>query len=169
MKQVYIGFGSNVGDSLAHLQNVQNRLCSLIPAISLQVSPAYWSEPLLKKGQERSSHDSPYLNAVLGFKTEWDVVSVFHALENLEKQLGRTSGKSEWKPRTVDLDILFYDDMIYEDEFLKVPHSQMCHRKFVLQPLCDLAPDWVHPECGLTIKKLLDLCDDSLKVWLCST
>ena len=170
MVKVFVGFGSNLGDRFANFLQTQNRLQATAGVLQLKCSPLYLTEPLIRPNHSKSTKSNAeknqkYLNAVLCFETTLQIRPLFQLLQDLEKQMGRTTGKGLWRPRTVDLDLLFYGDVIFLDASLQIPHPAIPARRFVLQPLCDLAPDFVHPELQLSIKKLLDLCDDPLMVW----
>lgn len=149
---------------MANLQKAQSLLQAMPSVLKLQCSPLYSTEPLLRAAPDRQAENQNYLNAVFTFETTLQIRPLFQLLQELEKQMGRTTGKGQWKPRIVDLDLLFYGDVIFVDASLQIPHPHIAERRFVLQPLNDLAPDFVHPELDLSIKKLLDLCDDPLMV-----
>jgi len=86
------------------------------------------------------------------------------ALE-IEKQLGRKRSGNGYSSRTMDIDIIFYGDSVIDEPDLVVPHPRMHLRNFVLVPLCEIFPDFVHPVFGKTIRQLLEECPDEGKVW----
>jgi len=86
-----------------------------------------------------------FLNAVIKISTLYSLINLFHFLKKIEKELGRTKTE-KWSDREVDLDILFYNDIVYSDEIITVPHLGIVHRDFVLIPLCEIEPRLIHPE-----------------------
>jgi len=166
MAVVFIGFGSNLGNRLQNFATARAFLENMTAFFNIRSSALYHSEPLLRSCTQ-SAKTLPvdwYLNAVFSCETDLSFHEVFVILQDIEKKMGRTSGKGDWSPRIVDLDLLFYDDVIFFDAVLQIPHPQIAKRKFVLRPLLDLSENFVHPEYQLTLKKLFDLCDDPLQV-----
>lgn len=159
----YIGFGSNLGDLMANLESARERLRNVEGVFDLKTSKLYHSEPLTHDGQEQSW----YLNCVFEICTTLPLHALFSELKNIESALGRTR-ESKWNARTVDLDLLFYDLVIYNDNALRVPHREIINRRFVLLPLCDLAPDFEHPEFEIPLRELLDITEDKLHIQLFS-
>jgi 2-amino-4-hydroxy-6-hydroxymethyldihydropteridine diphosphokinase len=156
---VYIGFGSNLGDLIANYATAARKISALSGVASLKSSPLYHSEPL-------SPHDEPqpwYLNGIFEIATQIPPHTLFYALKRIEKDMGRVQ-RRKWAPRVVDLDILFYDRLVYRDDIIGIPHGELANRRFVLQPLCDLAPDFIHPEFGFTVRELLNACGDPLRI-----
>jgi len=86
-----------------------------------------------------------FLNAVIKISTNYSLIELFNFLKNIEKQLGR-SKTEKWGDREIDLDILFYNDIVYSDEILTVPHKGITKRDFVLVPLCEIELHLIHPE-----------------------
>lgn len=158
--KVYIGFGSNQGDLIHNLEAARTRI-QKIPCVlaSLQQSRLYRTEPLTLDHIPQPW----YLNAVFAIETTLTPHQLFAELRKIEKDMGRVSQK-KWVARIVDLDILFYNDLIYSDQDLCVPHREICKRLFVLRPLCDLAPGLVHPEMLMTMAELLEICSSKLAV-----
>ena len=85
-----------------------------------------------------------FVNTVFEVSTLLNPEILLFTLEEIEKEMGRT-GKGDWQPRVIDLDILFYGNEVYESKKLKLPHPEIERRMFVLKPMCDLAPEFVHP------------------------
>ena len=143
---VHLGLGSNLGNR----QDFLNQACSKLSAVTLQnfrSSEIYESEPLLKMKQPN------YFNQVVCGWTELTPVELLEKCQQIETQLGRVR-KEHWGSRKIDLDILSYGKDIVDTERLKIPHPEMEKRSFVLLPLLELSPDWVHPKSGKSIQIL---------------
>ena len=147
---VYLALGSNLGDRLANLHAAQE---ALPPAVRvLAASPIYETPPW-------GYADQPaFLNQALKVETDLEPQDLLKTLKSLELRLGRTPGP-RYGPRQIDLDILFYDDLVFEASDLTIPHPRIEERAFVLMPLADLAPDLRHPVSGLTVREMLQRVD----------
>lgn len=147
MNIVYIAFGSNIGDRGAAIEEALN----LIEQNEMKIvkrSKIYETEPY-------GYVDQPsFLNGAVEVETNLSCRDVLERLLSIENQIGRVR-EFKWGPRIIDLDIIFYNNEIYDEEDLKVPHPDMQSRDFVLKPLNDLCPDYVHPILGKTIRELL--------------
>ncbi len=154
MYTVYIGFGSNIGNRLKHIQNAIHAL-SKTEGITLQeISSVYKTEPV---GYEEQA---AFLNGVAAIQTSLSPLPLLHTLKNIETAIGRQH-RIRWGPREIDLDILIYGDLCFQTEKLVVPHPEMHLRRFVLVPLAEIAPNLVHPVFQETIQTLLErLADD---------
>jgi 2-amino-4-hydroxy-6-hydroxymethyldihydropteridine diphosphokinase len=155
----YIGFGSNLGDLLHNFYVAQDHLCATAQTQVSRISKLYSSEPLAPKGDVQPW----YLNAVFELKTDLSPHELFDRLKKIEQLMGRKSHR-KWASRIIDLDLLFFQDLIFSDQILSVPHRQIENRRFVLMPLCDLIPNFSHPEFELTLQELLAECQDPLQV-----
>ena len=147
MNIVYIAFGSNIGDRGTAIEEALN----LIEQNEMKIvkrSKIYETEPY-------GYVDQPsFLNGAVEVETNLSCRDVLERLLSIENQIGRVR-EFKWGPRIIDLDIIFYNNEIYDEEDLKVPHPDMQNRDFVLKPLNDLCPDYVHPILGNTIRELL--------------
>ena len=151
MSQVYVALGANLGDPLAHIKAAQVALVDLAITGTLRHSPLYRSQPMGPADQP------PYVNGVCTFETALAPHALLDALQAIEQTQGRERKDERWGPRTLDLDILLYDDLIIHDERLTLPHYGMKQREFVLYPLADLCPELILP-CGTTLASLLATC-----------
>ncbi len=106
-----------------------------------------------------------FLNQVIKLKTSLLPEILLQKLLGIEKSLGRKRNE-KWGPRTIDLDILYYNDMIIKTINLIIPHPQIQNRRFTLLPLCDLIPEYIHPVFKKNQRELLKTCSDSLGVWV---
>jgi 2-amino-4-hydroxy-6-hydroxymethyldihydropteridine diphosphokinase len=143
---VYIALGSNLGDRSGNLEAAVE---ALSPSVRVLLrSPIYETPPW-------GYTDQPdFLNQVIQAETELSPQDLLSDLKKIEEQLGRQP-TIQYGPRKIDLDILFYDDLLLESPSLTIPHPQLAERAFVLLPLADLAPDLLHPVLGITIDELL--------------
>lgn len=94
-----------------------------------------------------------FFNAVIKIETDYKPKELFQTLKYIERKLGR-SKSAKWGPREIDLDLLFYNEQVYSDFELKIPHRGITERDFVIIPLCDIAPDLVHPETKIKISDI---------------
>lgn len=154
----YIGIGSNVGDRKANCRKAVESLAEAGRIIG--VSSLYYTEPVGYREQE------DFVNAAAALETNRspiELLAICHALED-KMERRRTV---RWGPRTIDLDILLYGDLIVDLPGLVIPHPSMAERKFVLAPLVELAPEALHPVLNKTMAQLLDELKDSHTVMKC--
>ncbi len=153
----YIGIGSNLGDKRGNIRRAVEALGADPGNRRVRCSPLYSTEPVGKKDQDW------FVNGVVSLETSLGPRELLELLISIEKKMGRVR-REKWGPRTIDLDILFYEDQILKEPNLQVPHPRLHERKFVLLPLRDLAPDWIHPELGKTVSRLLSELDTQERV-----
>ncbi|MFZ7124773.1 MAG: 2-amino-4-hydroxy-6-hydroxymethyldihydropteridine diphosphokinase [Desulfobacterales bacterium] len=101
-----------------------------------------------------------FINAAFRVETRWSPRELLENLKIVQKKAGRTQSPIRFGPRVLDLDIIFYDDLVLSSEDLTLPHPRMHKRRFVLEPLCDIDPRVVHPVLKQDLKRLLDAIDD---------
>ena len=142
---VYLGLGSNMGDRQGNLERALDLLSQRLKVA--RVSSIYDTEPVGNIDQPR------FLNLVCQVYTRLAPGALLALVKGIESKLGRT-GKSG-SPRTIDIDILFYDDQVVETPELTIPHPRLARRAFVLVPLAEIAPGFSHPVSGKIVSELL--------------
>ena len=147
MKTVYLALGSNLGDREAHLRDAIARLEAAEIHI-LRRSPVYETEP------QDVADQGWFLNAVLEAETELFPMQLLSRTQQIERAMGRQRVKVGG-PRTIDIDILLYGNLVIRTPLLEVPHPRMTARRFVLEPLAAIAPDLRHPGSGTTVREML--------------
>ena len=148
MKTAFLGLGSNLGNRLAFLRGGRDILGKQAGIELIQASGVYETEAI------GGPPDNPlFLNAVLQIQTSLEPDQLLEACLEAENEFGR-SRAVRWAPRTLDIDILFYDDQVLCEEHLTVPHPRLQERAFVLAPLLGIAPDLKHPLLDQTIAEL---------------
>lgn len=159
MELCYILFGSNLGDKMAVFEQacrlISNRCGKIV-----RLSSAYESEPW---GFEATQW---FLNRLIVIETPLAPDDLMEALLAIESELGRVRfpEQSGYASRVIDLDILYYGDKVLHADRVMVPHPRLHLRRFVLAPLCEVAPDFMHPVFHVSNKELLSRCQDSLEV-----
>lgn len=146
---VIIALGSNMGDREGYLNGAVEKLNAVRGCRVKKVSDFIETPPYGVTDQE------DFLNGCLEMETLMYPHELLDELHRIEKEAGRER-IIRWGPRTLDLDIIFYDDMILQDDDLCIPHVEMHKREFVLKPLCGIAPYKRHPVTGKTVKEMLD-------------
>jgi 2-amino-4-hydroxy-6-hydroxymethyldihydropteridine diphosphokinase len=145
---VYLSLGSNLGDREGCLREAISRLGDL--CVISQVSTFYETQPVEVRG------DQPwFLNCALAMETELEAVAFLGRMLAVEQSMGRVRTEPKG-PRTIDIDILFFGNDVLDTPELTVPHPAMHQRRFVLQPLAEIAPAFVHPVLKRTVQELLD-------------
>ena len=145
----YIGLGANLGDREG---NLLAALESLRKAAGVKVTAV--SGFLENEAVGGPAGSPPFLNAVAKVETELAPEELMARLLEIEKAMGRQR-REKWGPRVIDLDLLLYEDRVIDTPGLKVPHPLMHTRRFVLQPLAEIAPEAIHPVLGKRILHLL--------------
>jgi len=147
MEKVAIGLGSNLGDREAMLRAAVEKLGAFVSEIRLS---SFIETQALLPEDAPEEWDMPFLNAALVGQTDLSPQELLAKLQQIEIDLGRQK-QGVWSPRSIDLDILLYDDVVMQSDTLTLPHSQMLARDFVMLPLKEVAADWIHPLTGQRI------------------
>ena len=143
----YLSLGSNVGDRVAHLRDAIARLESIGRVVS--VSSFYETEPV-------EVTDQPwFLNCAVGLETALTAEQLMARLQQIEQERGRRRVQKKG-PRTIDIDILLFDDLILDSPDVTIPHPAMQERRFVLEPLAEIAAEARHPGMKKTIREMLE-------------
>jgi len=148
MAQVVIALGSNLNDPHHQLRKAAKFL-ELISDKDIRTSSIYSSEPV-------GPSENDFLNAVIQIHTKLRPAELFEQLKAQEKEQGRPSRYPKWTARTIDLDIIAWDDLVVETDTLIIPHQEYTRRLFVLLPLKELFPEWKDPVSAQHVDKLID-------------
>ncbi|MDN5333352.1 2-amino-4-hydroxy-6-hydroxymethyldihydropteridine diphosphokinase [Sphaerochaeta halotolerans] len=143
----FIALGSNLGDKEKNLDQAIAELGKTEGIIVIAVSSFRETAPVGYTDQPN------FLNGVVGIKTALTPYQLLKRCNEIEQSLKRVR-LIHWGPRTIDLDILLYGNLIQQEEKLTIPHPRMLERGFVMQPLCEIAPLAIHPQCNKTIEEL---------------
>lgn len=150
VNNVFLGLGSNLGDRKKYLSDAIEKIGDEYSIVE-KISSLYETSPFGNIKQDN------YLNIVIRIETNYSLEKLFEKVKVIEKVLGRKNTILKWGPREIDIDILFYNDLIYNSDNVIIPHPEILMRDFVLLPLIEIAPDYIHP----VIKKRLDEIDVS--------
>jgi 2-amino-4-hydroxy-6-hydroxymethyldihydropteridine diphosphokinase len=157
MHQVFLGVGGNIGNKLLNFQKVQRLVENEVGNI-LAMSSVYESPPW------GFLADEDFWNQVLHVETGLEPDELLSAIHGVEKLFGRKRDTEFYESREMDIDILYFDNLILASETLTVPHPHIPNRMFVLVPLAEIAPAFVHPVLQMTNRELLEQCGDELSI-----
>jgi 2-amino-4-hydroxy-6-hydroxymethyldihydropteridine diphosphokinase len=158
----FIGIGANLGFPAVQCRDALRRLGAVPEVRLLRSSSLYRTEPVGPLDQEW------FINAVAEIRTGLRPRNLFAVLKGIEREMGRTEGPRRG-PRLIDLDLLLYGQEVVAEEGLVIPHPEMQRRRFVLEPLCELASYVIHPAFGVSARGLLDRLTDPGLVERCAT
>lgn len=156
MNKAYLLTGGNEGDRYLNMQQARTNIEHICGQL-LQVSSLYETAAWGKTDQ------ADFLNQVLMVDTKLTPQELLRAIFSIEEKGGRVRTVKN-APRTIDIDILFYDRLILDEPGLNIPHPRIAERRFVLEPLNEISPEFVHPVLEKTIHRLLLECKDELAV-----
>lgn len=156
--KAYLLLGSNEGSRKQNLEQAIDQIGRNAGKIT-DMSSVYETEPWGLKEQD------PFLNMAISIITSMTPQDLMACLKDIESAIGKPK-QIKWGPRTIDIDILYYDDLILESESLKIPHPQISNRNFVLIPLLEIAGDHTDPVTGLTVDEMYDQCKDTGEVFI---
>jgi 2-amino-4-hydroxy-6-hydroxymethyldihydropteridine diphosphokinase len=157
VKTAFLGLGTNLGDREENLKKAIENITAFAGEV-MSFSQIYETEPW---GFRSEDH---FFNMVIHIKTSLKPVDLLKHLLKIEIQMGRVRGTEKYSSRIIDIDILLYENEIINKPYLKVPHPMIPERKFVLVPLCDIAPEKIHPVLKKTFAVLLKECKDDSKI-----
>ncbi|MCX7834008.1 MAG: 2-amino-4-hydroxy-6-hydroxymethyldihydropteridine diphosphokinase [Ignavibacteria bacterium] len=155
MSAVFLSLGSNLGDKLIYLRSAIKQLENIEGNKILKLSSIYNTQPWGNPKQQ------DFLNIVIKISTLLSPIELFRKIKFIEKIVGRKNYE-KWKSREIDIDILFYNDLVFNSKHLTIPHPEIPHRKFVLIPLNEIEPDFIHPVLKLKVRELLKVTKDKL-------
>ncbi len=156
MATIFLLLGSNMGDSVQLLAEAQKQL-------EHQVGKLIKSSDLYQTAAWGNTEQSDFINQVIKMETILDPQKLLGTILAIEKEMGRLR-EVKWGPRTIDIDILYYDQEVINLPELKIPHPNLHQRAFTLVPLCEIEPLWLHPVLHRTNRQLLMAIDDVLSV-----
>ena len=151
MSVAYLSLGSNLGDRVGYIQQATSLLKSCAEINIVATSSFYETEPW------HMDSEKWFVNAVIQISTTFTPEELLNECQRIENQLGRKRIASRnYIDRTLDIDILFYDDLIINTERLTIPHKNFCKRAFVLVPMLEIAQDFIHPVYKKTVMELYE-------------
>jgi len=158
MAKVYLSIGGNLGNREQYISMAREAIASRVGTIK-KASSIYESEPW---GFES---DSNFLNQVLLVETTLSPAAIMLEISYIESKLGRVRNGKGYTSRTMDIDVLFYDHLILYTPELIVPHKLLHKRRFIIEPLKEIAGDLIHPLFSITINEIALSCTDTGRVW----
>ncbi len=166
MATVYLCLGSNTGDRIGYIQQAASLLKSTDGISIVTTSSFYETEPW---GMDS---ENLFVNAVMQVNTILSPQELLNSIKLIEKTLGRVNDKSDdikYSDRCIDIDIIFYEDKIIEEQDLIIPHRLFHKRAFMIVPMLEIAQDFVHPKFNKTVSKLYDELENPEMVCLYGT
>jgi len=157
MNKVYLLIGGNLGDRYSLLEQAKQEIGSRIGEL-IKESSVYETAPW------GFIADQNFLNQVIIIKTNFSSRDVLNTCLDIENYLGRKRSSNGYHSRTMDIDILFYNNEIIELDGLTIPHARLHQRRFTLEPLVEISSDYIHPKLKKTVVDLLNNCEDNSQV-----
>ena len=157
MNKVFLGIGTNLGDRKRNLreatEHIEEHIGNILNSSSVYETPPWGLEA-----------EDDFLNMVIEVETIHSPSELLNQISSIESFMGREKNQDRYSSRVIDIDILFYNDLVLNENGLKIPHRLIHERKFVLVPLCEIAPDILHPVLVKSMKVLLEECRDRSKI-----
>lgn len=164
MPSAYLSIGSNLGDRVSNIQQAVNLLTADSSVEIVTTSSFYETEPW------GGVHQNWFVNAAVEIKTELSPIELLRVLQNIEDRLGRCREKEvRWGERTLDIDILFYENLVFQNELLILPHKLLHKRAYVLVPMLEIASEAIHPVNNKTISQMHEELENPEDVFLYGT
>ena len=163
MAVAYLCLGSNIGDKVGYLQQAVKLLTLSGKVTVVRTSALYETEPWGNKDLDW------FVNGVIEVKTKLTPRELLELCKNTERQMGRTPSEKKYEARIIDIDILFYGDLIIDEPDLKIPHEHLHERAFAIVPLLELIPDYEHPKYKKSLLQLHEDLETSDDVFLYGT
>jgi 2-amino-4-hydroxy-6-hydroxymethyldihydropteridine diphosphokinase len=157
MNKVYLSLGSNRGGRKAHLKNAIDLISEWAGEVTV-VSSLYETPPW------KMEDETDFINQALLLETEMSSAQLIDTIILIESMMGRQRSANKYEPRKIDIDVLFFNDEIINTEELTVPHPLLQERKFVLVPMAEIAPEFIHPVLKKSITQLLNECEDKSEI-----
>lgn len=157
MAKVYLLLGGNQGDRFYSLNKATELIEQEVGNI-IRMSSFYETEPW---GFE---HEDEFWNQVLVIESDLEPIEILNITQDIEARIGRVRKKNQYCERIIDIDILFYNDIVMDEERLTIPHPKIQERRFTLAPLAELDAEFIHPVSQKSVGQLLNDCKDLLKV-----
>ncbi|MFA3781745.1 2-amino-4-hydroxy-6-hydroxymethyldihydropteridine diphosphokinase [Melioribacteraceae bacterium 4301-Me] len=146
--KVFLGLGSNKGNREEYIRSALKKISELKETSIKKVSSLYETKPY------GNTEQNDFYNLVAEILTRHDIKNLFSELKRIEREVGRIQLDKKWQPREIDIDILFFNDWIYSDGQIEIPHKDLLNRDFVLVPLIEIDPNFVHPYLGISISEI---------------
>jgi 2-amino-4-hydroxy-6-hydroxymethyldihydropteridine diphosphokinase len=157
MNKVFLLIGGNMGDRMANLETAKNW-------IHQEVGPIQQTSSVYETAAWGKTDQPDFLNQILLISSIFEATPLMEKLLEIEARMGRIRN-IPWGPRTIDIDIIYFNDDVISNDFITIPHPKLAERNFVLMPLVEIAPLYIHPVFNKTNEVLLKDCGDSLAVY----
>jgi 2-amino-4-hydroxy-6-hydroxymethyldihydropteridine diphosphokinase len=156
-ERVFLTLGTNLGDRLCNLKQAINKIVQLPKTHVITLSSVYKTEPIGFVNQP------DFLNLAVEIRTSLCPICLLFELQRIEDEMGRIR-TARWGPRCIDIDIIYFGQVVRNNLILTVPHPHATNRRFVLKPLNEIAPDFIPPPVSCTVSQLLSRCIDHKRV-----